>query len=302
MNNNSVGLATTVQEIKSGPWQLTLSPDHGGAILKCTYEGHNILRPTPPNWYEKPLMFETGYFPLAPYSNRIKSGKFSFDDKKIEIAPNYPSEAHPIHGFAWQEKWDVAALATNYIALTMEFEAQKGVWPWSVALTQTIRIVGNRLKFFLSAKNIDNSAMPIGLGFHPYFANYDKLSFQCELTRIQDLNENKVPKSAKFSALTRSHSGRLIAKEYPVDNCFTAGKAPTRIFWDDRPWHLEVEASDNLPYRIICSHPKGKNFCIEPVTHINNGLGFLSSSHATGIKILGPNEEFNIEMSLVVVK
>lgn len=281
---------------------MTLSPEHGGAISACTYDGLDILRPTPPNWLLKPLMFETGYFPLVPYSNRIGFGKFKFDNKKIEIAPNYPGEPHPLHGFAWQEKWDVATSTNNYLALTMQFKAREGVWPWSIELIHTFRVQGNRLKFFLSAKNVDSSPMPIGLGFHPYFANYDKLSFQSDASHIQPVNKDKLPVSEELSALTDSLATVQKAADYPFDNCFTAGTAPPRIFWSDRPWHIEIETSDNLPFQVICSHPEGKSFCLEPVSHINNGLRYFSSDGETGIKVLQPNEIFSIEMSLSVVE
>ena len=41
---------------------------------------------------------EMGCFPLIPFSNRIHNGRFSFQGKQIKMLPNFPPEAHTIHG------------------------------------------------------------------------------------------------------------------------------------------------------------------------------------------------------------
>ena len=44
-------------------------------------------------------------FPLVPYSNRIREGRFSFRDRAVVVPLNRPPERHAIHGHGWQAGW-----------------------------------------------------------------------------------------------------------------------------------------------------------------------------------------------------
>ena len=44
-------------------------------------------------------------FPLVPYSNRIRAGRFSFRGRAVVEPLNRPPERHAIHGHGWQARW-----------------------------------------------------------------------------------------------------------------------------------------------------------------------------------------------------
>ena len=132
-------------------------------------------------------MFKTGYFPLVPYSNRIGHGQFEFYGAETVLQPNRKEEIYPLHGIGWLRAWSVDNVTENSMSLCLNHVAEDGVWPWSMNARQTIEILGDTLKFTLNAKNLSNTPMPIGLGFHPYFANYEHIVFQTDATHIQPM-------------------------------------------------------------------------------------------------------------------
>ena len=49
--------------------------------------------------------YEAAAFPLVPFSNRIRTGRFSFAGRDIALPLNRPPERHAIHGHGWQAAW-----------------------------------------------------------------------------------------------------------------------------------------------------------------------------------------------------
>lgn len=268
--------------------------------MRCRFRGQDILRPVPPNWLTAPDMFESGYFPLVPFSNRIAQGRFTFEDTEYVLQPNHAQEAHPLHGFGWLSAWTVASHTSTSLTLSLYHHAQAGIWPWSVVIMQTIEIVADALKFTLSAKNIDEKTMPIGLGFHPYFANYNNLVFKTDATHIQPNGPNKLPSQLALKSLHEDLGKGQAAAAYPVDNCFAGSSNPSVISWTDRDGHLVIKTSPNLPYVLIYSNPEAENFCLEPASHINDALNLDQTDMRTGLRTLQSNEVFEVSMTFAM--
>jgi len=80
---------------------LTLAPSIGGAVTRYWLERDGAtwewLRPAP----------VMAAFPLVPYSNRIREGRFAFRGRTVALPLNRPPERHAIHGHGWQARWQV---------------------------------------------------------------------------------------------------------------------------------------------------------------------------------------------------
>ncbi len=52
-------------------------------------------------------------YPLVPFSNRVRDGRFTFRGKAVELAPNLPGHRHPLHGQGWRTAWTVERADAN---------------------------------------------------------------------------------------------------------------------------------------------------------------------------------------------
>ena len=94
--------------LSSDALELHLSPCIGGAISRLDFVGAGgrtpILRES-----HTPLenVLGAASFPLVPYVNRIRGGRFEFRGRTVGIAPNMPGDPSPLHGDGWLNPWDV---------------------------------------------------------------------------------------------------------------------------------------------------------------------------------------------------
>jgi len=84
---------------------LTVAPAVGGAVTRYRLERDGTtwewLRPTPPEALRDGMPYQTAAFPLVPYSNRIRDGRFAFRGRAVRLPLNRPPERHAIHGHGW---------------------------------------------------------------------------------------------------------------------------------------------------------------------------------------------------------
>jgi aldose 1-epimerase len=108
---------------------------------------------------------------LFPFPNRIRDGRFQFQERTYEINP-------PRHGFVRDKAWRVLASGADAEAgawLTAGFDAGDHAaqiltqFPFPFQLEVTYRLRGGALEMQTIARNKGDADMPAGFGIHPYF-------------------------------------------------------------------------------------------------------------------------------------
>jgi len=89
--------------IAAGNLRLQLSPSIGGAISGFTWDGSRPILRESHSPLEKAV--DAASFPLVPYVNRIRGGRFSFRGHEVRIAPNMAGDPSPLHGQGWINRW-----------------------------------------------------------------------------------------------------------------------------------------------------------------------------------------------------
>lgn len=255
----------SVEKLFAATTSAEVSPDHGGSIIGFEVGGRAILRRGIAGTH--PLLYSS--FPLVPYCNRIRSGSFRFEDQAVELRPNFDQDPHPLHGDGWLERWDVVAVQDDVIELSLTRPA--GEWPWRYRAHQRISVEAGRLSVTLTVENLSERAMPVGLGFHPYFERPARLTATVDGWWTGD---GGLPdRWEERDSLRATDIDRL-----QVDNTFTGWDGKAII---ETPTDRIMLASD-LPMLHLYS-PKGGNFfCAEPVSsapdapnHPERGLSVL---------------------------
>lgn len=287
-----------VCELAAGGWSLGIAPS-SGAIVWCAYEHCEILRRTRlrRDWSHDPFGFS--YFPLAPYSNRIRHGRFRFEDKVIRIKPNALGHPHPLHGTAWRGHWSFTAHAANGARLEYVNSPDEG-WPWAFSLAQEIKLEHDVLSIRLILRNEADAPMPAGLGFHPYFSDPRTARLRFSSEGYWRPDEDGLP--AEWFAPTQEFdfsAGRPLAGA-AIDQCFTGWRGPALVEWNDRPFGVEINADTSMAFAVVYVSQAENCFCFEPVSQMNDAVNWAQRREDTGLRILAPREEWAATMTMRV--
>ncbi|MBW8812265.1 MAG: aldose 1-epimerase [Caulobacterales bacterium] len=273
--------------------ELVLAPELGGSVLTLRKAGIDLLRPTPAGADD---VLETACFPLVPYANRIREGRFELGGRTARLAPNLPGERHPLHGDGWRGAWRVEA--QGEASAELAFEPAAGGWPWPYRARQRFRLDADALEITLAVTNASDAAGPFGLGFHPYFPHAAEAWLTATtdgvwLTDAEVLPERWVP-GQPLGAWAQGAPARGPAL---VDHCHTGWRGPARIDLGPGRPSLRLSASPELAWLQVYAPPDQDFFCVEPVSHAPDAVN-MADPAAHGLRWLQPGETWAVSMWL----
>jgi aldose 1-epimerase len=286
-------------DLTSGSLRLTLSPSIGGAISGFEWLGESGPRPilrkchTP---LEKVL--DASCFPLVPYVNRIRDGRFTFRGREIRLQPNMPGDPSPLHGQGWLNPWTIERQDPASTALT--YRHDPGEWPWSYEAREEFTLDGGGLSARLTCRNTSSEPMPCGLGFHPYFPCGPETRIDAKVDCAWTVDENVLP-VAKVPAEGRYDLNDRLVCGQSLDNGFGGWNGEARM--SDPDWSHDLRlSSPEAKFFQLYSPPGGAIFVAEPVTHANAALNAPESEWPElGMRVLDPGESMILEMRLDVI-
>ena len=255
--------------LRAGLLQVDVLPAVGGSIARFDYLGSNgrqpLLRGTD-NAYDDVLA--SSCFPLVPYVNRIRGGSFQCDGRQVQLTPNLPGDASPLHGQGWRAPWSVESMTGDRIDLI--FRHETGEWPWAYEARQQLVLTPDGLEIALSCRNLSALPMPCGLGLHPYFPCTGETVLDTEVSTVWTVDDNVLPVDHLPATGHYSLQNRLIDGQN-LDNGFGGWGGAARIRWPGQPMALEMSSADAAYFQVYS--PVGRSFfAAEPVQHANAAL------------------------------
>jgi len=283
--------------LNSNVAKIEISPELGGSILAYDAKLHNKFVPIFRKSNNARTVLGSSYFPLVPYSNRIKYGLLNWQEKSCQLPLNHLPEKHSIHGHGWQLPWKVIHQTDTH--LTLEYHYQTAEWPFSYSAQQVFTLRGSALRTELSLVNNATSQMPAGLGFHPYFSLTKETSLKCNVEKMWAVDDESMPTSLVNPPKNLTRSDGLLITNSNLDNVFTGFSGAATIVWPEWKARADITTSSNCKFIVVYS-PKDQNyFCFEPVTHTTDAINRSNSGiNNTGIMTLNPQEKITISMSI----
>ncbi len=279
--------------LRDGTGAVTIAPAIGGSITRYWSEhgGKSIewLRPASDRDLASGELRGMSSFPLVPFSNRIRDGRFSFQGRDIALPLNFLPERHAIHGQGWQRAWAVTEQSTN--RLTIAYDHAGDAWPYPYHAAQTFQLSGEILEQTLMVKNTGEHAMPLGLGVHPYFVRTPQATVTAEVEAMWTTDEETMPRDPVPPPPQRQPGGGIVADEVRIDNTYVGWRGKARVAWPEWQAHLTIRADPPLDKLVIFT-PAGEDFlCVEPVTNITDAFNYAQQGrHDTGLIILSPGQ------------
>ena len=285
--------------LRAGELEAELAPEVGGAVsafrLRQGERIEPLLRESPADLTN---VLDAGSFPLVPYVNRIRDGRFTFRGREILISPNMLPQRHPLHGQGWRHPWTVTRASTTEAEL--RFAHPAGEWPWSYEATQVFTIDPMGMSIALSATNTSAEVMPCGLGQHPYFPANGQTVLSTTVTEVLTVDEEVMPTGvAPASGRYDLHDRRIAGAD--LDNGYEGWSGLTELRWPDRGIRLRISASENARRLQVYASPEGGVVVAEPVTHANDALSQPESSwESLGLVLLEPGATARLDVRFAV--
>ena len=138
----------------------------------------------PEQGFDAELWPKAGSYPLLPFSNRIREGRFRWQGRDIAL-PAHPGQAHAMHGFGHARPWTVSTLGEDRIVMDLAHAPAGDDWPWPMHARQTLVLRDEGLDAELTVGNDGETAMPVGGGFHPFLARVPGMRSEEHTSELQ---------------------------------------------------------------------------------------------------------------------
>lgn len=239
----------------------------------------------------KPAMLGNPF--LAPWANRLDHEGFYFEGHHYALNPdlkNYHNDGNkqPIHGLlTFTDRWKLveAKASSSEAHSTSKLEFWKypdlmAQFPFAHELEMTYRLKDGALEVSTTIRNLSNSAMPVAIGFHPYFQITDAPRDEWRVTlpaRDQVvLSPTLVPTG---ELRPNPYSSPFSLKGVQLDDVFT-NLSGRDFSVQGKSQKIVVEYGPKYPVAVVYA-PPGKSFiCFEPMTGVTNAINLAHAGKA----------------------
>lgn len=241
---------------------------------------------------------------LAPFPNRIKDGKYNFDDKTYQLSINRPKENNALHGFLYNQSFKIKENKIEndkeILVLTNNYNGDIEGYPFKFSTKITYLW---KAPFFINISieinNTGNKTMPLGLGWHPYFQfpqSIDNINLQMNTTKKFLVDQQMIP-TLKTAPYTSFNQTKKIG-DTCFDDCFelnnTIHKHQTILTDELNNISITIEQTTNtFGYLQVYTPPKRDAIAIEPMTCTPNAF-----NNQLGLSKLSPSESYNCSYSI----
>jgi aldose 1-epimerase len=159
---------------------VSILPAVGNIAFEMKVKGHEILRwpyASVEEFKSRPAL--SGIPFVGPWANRLDEQAFYANGKKypFDMELGNVRGAIPIHGFlTTTDRWQVIEVkadgAAAWVTSRLEFFRQPAwmkQWPFAHTIELTYRLEKGELEVRTAITNLSAEAMPVAIGFHPYF-------------------------------------------------------------------------------------------------------------------------------------
>ena len=314
---------------------VSIVPSVGNIAFEMKVNGHQVLRwpyASVDEFRSRPAL--SGIPFVGPWANRLDEQAFYANGTRypFDMALGNVRGATPIHGFlSTTDRWQVVDARADgegaWVTSRLEFVGQPAwmkQWPFAHVIELTYRLQRGELEVRTTITNVGGEAMPVAIGFHPYFQLTDSPRSAWTLavgarTRWL-LAPNKVPTGETEPADVLLPDRRAIRLDgYNLDDVFSdlerdgQGRATMSVAGTSQ--RIDVTLGPNFRSVVIWApHPENRgrgsqslgatgtadrgnatqpaqdrNFiCIEPMAGITNGINLAYRGRYSDLQVVAP--------------
>jgi len=190
----------------------------GGGLRSYEVDGAPVL-----DGYAREAMCDGGRGqPLVPWPNRLADGQYEWSGRSMQLPVDELARRNASHGLTRWVAWHVAERSPSSVTMRHVIHPRPG-YPFALDVAISYVLSDRGLTVTTRACNVGDSALPYGLGFHPYFTAGSGTIDQALLTLparfVLDLDDRMLPtgsraENSEFRSATRIGDRR-------IDGCFS---------------------------------------------------------------------------------
>jgi aldose 1-epimerase len=104
---------------------------------------------------------------LVPWPNRLRDGRYRFAGQELQLPLTEPEQGNAIHGLGRFLAWEIAEVAADRARLRLFVPPQPG-YPFALEVDVEHVLDAHGLTVRTIGRNIGETDLPFGVGFHPY--------------------------------------------------------------------------------------------------------------------------------------
>jgi aldose 1-epimerase len=272
-----------------------------------------------PDWEQNPVPTRSGHPILFPFPNRMEGGRFAFRGKMYQLPLNESSGKHAIHGFTPRNPWHVVAVEsggtearlTGKFRLPEDHPPTAELWPGPVNLSVSYVLTSAALRVEAEIANSGPTAVPAGLGYHPYFclptapgAVADDLVLTSSAATLWSAEDGiptgeRVPVPPELDFRTPKPIDGLVLDRLFTDLSLDRARAGepvevARLAHRSASGRISVSVSPAFRELLLFTPPHRRAVAIEPYTCASNAANLEARGIDSGWTILPPGGRWRL--------
>jgi len=284
--------------LSNGLLEAEIAPHLGARLCRLKVLQRNIDLVVPLDEWDAPEHGwpKAGAYPLIPYSNRIAGARLTFGGSTYALAPHPLDLPNTLHGHAQRCAWQMHTHDSQRAELALYSDCCEH-WPWPFEARIAFELNANSLGVSFALRNLGASAMPAGLGWHPFLAIDADSVIRFDAKRRWELNAAFLPTGSAFAVTQPTELSR---RDWQTRDCAIYASEWNGMAIIERDAGT-VRLTAEVPFtHLVAYTPRGGPFfCVEPVSHVANGFNFAARGiDGTGLHVLAPGATFTARISL----
>lgn len=263
----------------------------GASLQELTLKSHSIIKDMSPLTYRDTYASSI----LFPFANRVKDGKYEFDNNSYQLDINEQGLGNALHGLVYNKTFEILSqeASEDYGSISLMYEEVSTTlgFPYTYYIKLVYIFTESGLDLKIEIKNTSTKAFPFTVGWHPYFLSSNlqesNLDFSSDKKFVFD--ERNITTGAKDFEM----NGNFEILNKFLDDCFELNYS--KLTFHTPQYTLRLTSSEENSFLQLYTPPHKNTIAIEPTTGISD-----SFNNCIGLKILHPNEIYTITWSLKI--
>ncbi|HEX5483866.1 MAG TPA: aldose 1-epimerase [Terriglobia bacterium] len=299
-----------------------LVPDIGNFAYEFKADGKDVLVPVESlASYAKARQFRGGIPFLEPFANRLDGDYYFFQGRKYLLngsLGNFLRDqfGQPIHGLlVYETHWRVTKEGASdsegaFVTSRLDFykyPALMAQFPFAHTIEVTYRLKDGRLENTTMIRNLSASAMPVDIGYHPYFqpgGTRENWVVSLPARKHWILDKKLIPTGATqpTDELLKNPTHFVLGKTY-LDDVFSDlprdSQGLARVSVESGNSKIEVLFGKEYSFAVVYAPWPHSLICFEPYTGPTDAFNLHHEGKFPGLVILNPGQTFQAKFWIV---
>ncbi|MGG5809893.1 aldose epimerase [Falsiroseomonas sp. CW058] len=267
--------------LSSAGWQAVLLPDRGAAFARLAHGGRDLLVPVPPGG--DPNAGFHGAFLMAPWTNRLDSGRIVAGGREWRMPVNRPLEGNALHGLVRTLPWRVEERAPDAATLACDLDHP----PFRCAARMRVALSPAGMLLSVRLSNAGGAATPLGLGWHPFFVRPRGTRLRFAARTVFGRDARGLPVAPRPTAGIEGDDAVLD----PLHDAHFAGwdGCAEIAFPDGAALRLDADGAWRGNLQVFAPRAAGI-LCVEPVSHAPDAANRAAAAAHGAMHSVAPRE------------